>query len=84
MVNVQTLKDIDYAGYTERFRALQVRHLNNVLSLERLGRLMDAEILGANNYKALDLLRDMNWFMERNRYEYKCYDLPQKFTACVH
>jgi hypothetical protein len=39
------LKDIDYAGYTERFRALQVRHLNNVLSLERLGRLMDAEIL---------------------------------------
>ncbi|MBU0940346.1 MAG: zinc-dependent metalloprotease [Bacteroidetes bacterium] len=58
MVNVETLKDIDYAGYTERFRALQVRHLNNVLSLERLGRLMDAEILGANNYKALDLLRD--------------------------
>jgi hypothetical protein len=32
---------------------LQVRHLNNVLSLERLGRLMDAEILGANNYKVL-------------------------------
>jgi hypothetical protein len=29
------------------------------MSLERLGRLMDAEILGANNYKAIDLLRDM-------------------------
>jgi hypothetical protein len=59
MINVQTLKDIDYAGYTERFRGLQARHLNNILSLERLGRLMDAEILGVNNYKALDLLRDM-------------------------
>jgi hypothetical protein len=59
MVNVQILKDIDYSGYTERFRALQVRHLNNIMSLERIGRLMDGEILGANNYKALDLLRDM-------------------------
>ncbi|MBC5838790.1 zinc-dependent metalloprotease [Flavobacterium muglaense] len=59
LVNVSTLKNIDYAGYTERFRSLQVRHLNNVLSFGRIGRLMDAEILGANNYKALDLLRDM-------------------------
>ena len=59
LVNVSTLKNIDYAGYTERFRSLQVRHLNNVLSFGRIGRLMDAEILGANNYKALDLMRDM-------------------------
>jgi hypothetical protein len=34
MVNVQTLKDIDYAGYTER---LEPRvHLNNVSSLNAL------------------------------------------------
>jgi hypothetical protein len=28
LVNVSTLKNIDYAGYTERFRNLQARHLN--------------------------------------------------------
>jgi hypothetical protein len=46
---------IDYAGYTERFRNLQARHLNALLSFERLGRLMDSEIMGTANYKALDL-----------------------------
>ena len=59
LVNVSTLKNINYAGYTERFRNLQARHLNNVLSFERIGRLMDAEIMGTTNYKALDLLSDM-------------------------
>jgi hypothetical protein len=59
LVNLGTLKNIDYAGYTERFRSLQVRHLNNVLSFERIGRLIDTEIVGANNYNALDLLQDM-------------------------
>jgi hypothetical protein len=59
LVNVSTLKNIDYSGYTERFRNLQARHLNNVLSFGRIGRLIDAEIMGATNYKALDLLRDM-------------------------
>jgi hypothetical protein len=58
-VNLSTLKNIDYAGYTERFRNLQARHLNTVMSFERIGRLMDAEIMGTGNYKALDLLGDM-------------------------
>ena len=30
-----------------------------MLSFDRIGRLMDAEILGSANYTALDLLRDM-------------------------
>jgi hypothetical protein len=59
LVNVSTLKNIDYSGYTEIFRNLQARHLDNVLSFGRIGRLMDAGIMGATNYKALDLLRDM-------------------------
>src|SRR3970282_1289487 len=59
LVNVSTLKNIDYSGYTELFRNVQARHLKNVLSFEPIGRLMDAEIMGADNYKALDLLRDM-------------------------
>jgi hypothetical protein len=43
-------KNIDYAGYTERL-ILQARHLNTLLSFERLGRLMDSEIMGTTNYK---------------------------------
>jgi hypothetical protein len=59
LVNIKTLKNTDVAGYTERFRNLQARHLNSILSFDRIGRLMDAEIQGTANYKALDLLRDM-------------------------
>ena len=59
LVNIATLRNIDYTGYAERFRSLQVRHLNNALSFDRIQRLMDAEIVGANNYDALDLLQDM-------------------------
>ena len=59
LVDIGTLKNIDYSGYTERFRNLQVRHLNSVFSFERIGRLMDTEIVGANNYNALNLFQDM-------------------------
>lgn len=58
IVNVNTLKNTNSAGYSEKFRSLQVRHLNNLLSISRIGRLMDNEILGADTYKALDLLKD--------------------------
>lgn len=58
IVNVNTLKNTDFAGYSEKFRSLQVRHLNSLLSIGRIGRLMDNEILGADTYKALDLLKD--------------------------
>lgn len=59
MVNIDNLKNTDYAGYTERFRSMQVRHLNNLLSFERIGRLIDGEMLSPTNYKPLDFLRDM-------------------------
>jgi hypothetical protein len=59
LVNLKTLKNTDYSGYTERFRSLQARHLDGMLSFDRLGRLIDAEISGTTNYSALNLLRDM-------------------------
>ncbi|MEO8532179.1 MAG: zinc-dependent metalloprotease [Flavobacterium sp.] len=59
IVNLTTLKNTDFGGYTEKFRSIQVRHLNNLLSLGRIGRLMDNEILGADTYKALDLFKDI-------------------------
>lgn len=58
IVNVTTLKNTDFAGYAEKFRSLQVRQLNSLLSIGRIGRLVDNEILGGDTYKALDLLRD--------------------------
>ncbi|MBE8725863.1 zinc-dependent metalloprotease [Flavobacterium hungaricum] len=59
IVNINVLKNTDYAGYTERFRNIQVRQLNNLMSLGRIGRLMDNEILGAETYKALDFFKDL-------------------------
>ncbi|WP_029273417.1 zinc-dependent metalloprotease [Flavobacterium sp. KJJ] len=59
IVNVNTLKNTEFAGYTETFRNIQVKQLNSLLSLGRIGRLMDNEILGADTYKALDFFKDI-------------------------
>lgn len=59
LIDKTILQNIDYAGYTERIRRLQARHLNNLLSFERLGRLIDHMALDANNYSALELLKDL-------------------------
>jgi hypothetical protein len=59
LVDEAIVKNIDYAGYTDRIRSLQVRHLNNILDFERLGRLIDHHTLDASNYSALEMLEDM-------------------------
>ncbi len=59
MVDKSIMTNIDYAGYTDRFRRLQARHLNGILSFERLGRLLDHHALDASNYSALQMLRDL-------------------------
>ena len=53
------LKNINYAGYSDRLRSLQSRHLNNLLDFERLGRLIDHSALDSKNYSALEMLRDV-------------------------
>lgn len=53
------LQNIDHAGYFERMRRLQTRHLDNLLSFDRLGRLIDAETTNANYYSALEMLQDL-------------------------
>lgn len=59
IVNTKTLQNTEFAGYTEKFRSLQVRQLNNLMTLGRIGRLMDNEILSGDNYKALDFFKDI-------------------------
>ncbi|QIE59795.1 zinc-dependent metalloprotease [Rasiella rasia] len=53
------LQNIDHAGYFERMRRLQSRHLNNLLSFDRIGRLIDAETTGDQYYSALDMLQEL-------------------------
>ena len=53
------LQNINYAGYTERLRRLQSRHLNNILDFERIGRLIDHHTMDSDNYAALDMLKDL-------------------------
>ena len=59
LLDQNILKNINYAGYTDRLRSLQSRHLNTILDFERLGRLIDHKAIDANNYSALDMLRDV-------------------------
>ncbi|MCK7590975.1 zinc-dependent metalloprotease [Subsaxibacter sp. CAU 1640] len=59
LLDTKTLQSTDYAGYTELFRRFQVRHLNSVLDFDTLGRLIDGELVSAENYSALNMLQDV-------------------------
>jgi hypothetical protein len=59
LIDTSILQNINYAGYTDRIRSLQARHLNNLLNFERLGRLIDHSALDSKNYSALELLSDI-------------------------
>ena len=53
------LQNIDHAGHFEKVRMLQVRQLNSLLSLGRIGRLIDSETLNEEYYSALNMLVDV-------------------------
>ncbi len=59
MVNFNILRNIDHTGYTEMFRAAQVRHLNGILDFDVLGRLIDGSAIDKDNYSALSMLQDL-------------------------
>ena len=59
LMDQDILKNINYAGYTDRIRSLQTRHLNNLMNFERLGRLIDHKAMDSKNYSALDMLKDL-------------------------
>ncbi len=59
LMDKSILQNINYAGYTDRIRSLQTRHLNNLLNFERLGRLIDHYAIDVSNYSALNMLRDV-------------------------
>lgn len=59
MVDKKILQNINYTGYVEKLSSLQVRHLNSLLSLDRIGRLLDGELLNVSNYNVLSFLADV-------------------------
>ncbi len=59
LLDPSILQNIDHAGYFERMRRLQSRHLNNLLSFDRIGRLIDAETTQAEYYSALEMFQDL-------------------------
>jgi hypothetical protein len=59
LVDKNMLQNIDHNGYTERLRRLQSRYLNDLLSFDKLGRLIDHESIDATNYSALTMMQDL-------------------------
>ncbi|WP_047420342.1 zinc-dependent metalloprotease [Cellulophaga sp. Hel_I_12] len=59
LIDKKILQNIDHAGYFENVRGLQERHLNAILSFDRLGRLIDAETTNENYYSALEMMKDL-------------------------
>ncbi|WP_304016275.1 zinc-dependent metalloprotease [Nonlabens dokdonensis] len=59
LIDRNIVKNISPDAYFERLRSVQVRHLNNLLSFDRIGRLINAETTETDYYSALNLMDDV-------------------------
>lgn len=60
LINPDLFAKIEYSGSVERVRAVQVRALNNLLSLGKMARLVEYEAIHGNEaYTLLDLMTDL-------------------------
>ena len=60
MLNQQIISKIKAAGSVEKIRSMQVRTVNNLLSFDRLARVIENETLnGAQSYPLMSLLEDL-------------------------
>jgi hypothetical protein len=60
LLDKEILGRIEYSGIVERVRSMQVRTLNNVLSLGKLARLVENEALnGAQAYSLTEMMSDL-------------------------
>ncbi|MGY8914180.1 MAG: zinc-dependent metalloprotease, partial [Flavobacteriales bacterium] len=59
LIDKDILMNIDHAGYFEELRKVQERHIEGLLSFDRIGRMMDAETTEMSFYSALDMLKDL-------------------------
>lgn len=59
LLNPEILANINENGYAERILGLQNRQLYTLLNPNKLEMMIDAEIIDADNYSALDMIRDL-------------------------
>ncbi len=59
LIDKSIVQNVRPDGYFDRLRSVQVRHLNSLLSFDRIGRLINAETVNDEYYSALDLLQDV-------------------------
>lgn len=60
LLDTEVFGRIEYSGAVERIRGLQVRTLNNVLSLGKMARLIENEALnGADAYSLAEMMQDL-------------------------
>jgi hypothetical protein len=59
LVDKQILQNINPDGYFDVLRSVQVRHLNALLSHDRIGRLINSETVDTDYYSALNMLQDV-------------------------
>lgn len=59
LVDKNIVQNINPDGYFDVLRSVQVRHLNSLLSHDRIGRLINSETVDTDYYSALDMLQDV-------------------------
>jgi hypothetical protein len=59
LIDKQILQNINPDGYFDVLRSVQVRHLNALLSHDRIGRLINSETVDTDYYSALSMLQDV-------------------------
>lgn len=59
LVDKNILQNINYQGYIDKVSKAQARHLNNLLSADRLGRLFDSYLIDTKAYSAEEFLSDV-------------------------
>lgn len=60
LLDTNIFNRIEYSGSTERVRSLQVRTLNNIMSLGKMARMIENETLNGNSaYKVTDMMSDL-------------------------
>ncbi|MBR9913853.1 MAG: zinc-dependent metalloprotease [Algicola sp.] len=59
LINKNIFDRIEYSGSVDRIRSLQVRTLNNILSLGKMQRLTEAHTFDNNAYALTDMMKDL-------------------------
>ncbi|MGS2727705.1 zinc-dependent metalloprotease [Psychroserpens sp. BH13MA-6] len=59
LINKNIFDRIEYSGSVDRIRSLQVRTLNNILSLGKMQRLTEAHTYDNNAYALTDMMKDL-------------------------